>query len=349
MLVWLCCFSSAQAARIGELYTAELLVAEQSVRVAPDLVSRALQQVLIKVSGRRDSIEQAAIIDALAESSRYIQRFSYQGTQQPLATDDGREVLAHRLRIDFEHSLVDQLLASAGLRPLGSVRPGVLVWLLEERESVREFLGRDEDPVFAAMKQRARERGLPMFRPLMDLDDQRALSVGDAWGFFSNSIRQASNRYQADSILVGRLYRNSRGNWLSQWLLLKSATDIQNFDGQGAELNQHLSSAVDLAADRLFANFVGPVGELDPGTLLLEVEAVASIDDYFQITQYLQELPAVKGIKLLRLDDQRLALQLQIEGARSQLRGAIGLNNHFKALPGYNDSPADTLNYRWQR
>ncbi|MEH6474025.1 MAG: DUF2066 domain-containing protein [Halopseudomonas sp.] len=350
MLVWLVCFSSAQAARIGELYTAELLVAEQSVRVAPELVSQALQQVLIKVSGRPDSVEQPAIVEGLAESSRYIQQFSYQSTNQPLPTQDGREVLAHRLTIDFERTLVNQLLASAGLRPLGTVRPGVLVWLMEERNSQRVFLGRDEDPAFSAMKQRARERGLPVFRPLMDLDDQKALSIGDAWGFFSDSISKASNRYQADSVLVGRLYRNKKGRWLSQWLLIKSPTDIQNFDAQGAALNDHLSSAVDLAADRLFADFVATVGELDPGALLLEIEAVASIDDYFQITQYLQELPAVKGITLLQLDEDRLLLQLQIEGAASQLRGAIGLNHHFKALPDYDQTVAfGQLNYRWQR
>lgn len=350
LLLWLLGSSQVQAARIGELYTAELLVAAQSVRVAPELVSQALRQVLVKVSGRRDSIEQAVIVEALSESSRYIQQFSYQSTQQPLATEDGREVLAHRLSIDFERTLVDQLLARAGLRPLGSVRPGVLVWLLEERDTRREFLGRDEDPAFTAMKQRARERGLPMFRPLMDLDDQRALSVGDAWGFFSDSISQASSRYQADSVLVGRLYRNQQGAWISQWLLIGSSDQIDNFEGQGIALNEHLSAAVDMAADRLFANFVGPVGELDPGSLLLEIDAVASVDDYFQLTQYLHELPAVKGIKLQSIDGDRLLLQLQIEGAASQLRGAIGLSNHFKLLPSAAENPQPgLLNYRWLR
>ncbi len=349
VLVWLLLLTSVQASRMGELYSAELLVAEQSVRIAPALVSRALQQVLVKVSGRRDSIEQPAIVAALAESSRYIQKFSYQSTRQPLATDDGPELLTHRLSIDFERTLVDQLLARAGLRPLGAVRPGVLIWLLEERDTQREFLGRDEDPVFSAMKQRARERGLPVFRPLMDLEDQQALPIADAWGFFRGAISSASSRYQTESILVGRLYRNPSGDWVSQWLLLTSAEDSQSFNGQGVGLNEHLSSAVDLAADRLFANFVGPLGELDSGSVVLEIEAVASVDDYFQITQYLQELPAVKGITLQNLNDDRLLLQLQIEGAASQLRGAIGLNRRFKALPGYAGGPPTQLNYRWLR
>ncbi|MFT6916557.1 MAG: hypothetical protein ACJAWL_002897 [Motiliproteus sp.] len=358
LLVWLLLLPSAQAARVGELYSAELLVAEQSVRVDPELVSRALQQVLIKVSGRRDSIEQPSIAAELADSSRYIQRFSYQNTRQPLTTSGGRKTLGHRLTIDFEPSLVDQLLAASGLRPLGALRPGVLVWLLEERDGQREFLGRDEDPAFSAMKQRARERGVPLFRPLLDFEDQQALSTRDAWGFFSETISQASDRYQADSVLVGRLYRNAAGNWLSQWLLIKATGDIQNFESQGAGLDAHLSHAVDLAADRLFANFIGPVGEQDPGSLLLEIDALTSVDDYFQVIRYLQELPAVTGIKLRNLDDDRLLLQLQIEGAASQLRGAIGLNKNLKARPNDTSNansadnaakPQNQLNYRWQR
>ena len=339
--------ANSQAARIGGLYSAELLVAEQSVRVAPDLVGKALQQVLVKVSGRRDLLEQPAIKSALAEANRYIQQFSYQSTNQPLPTDDGREVLAHRLTIDFERTLIDQLLVSAGVRPLGSIRPGVLVWLLEERNGQREFLGSEEDPAFVAMKARAAERGLPVFRPLLDLQDQQALLVGDAWGFFTDTIAQASSRYQADSVLVGRLYRAS-GGWQSQWLLLKAEGQVENFSGGGKGLRTHLGSAVDQTADLLFVDFVASTDELDPGALLLEIDGVSSMDDYFQISAYLEELPSVKQIQLQQLDQSRLQLKLQIEGTRSQLRGALGLNHRLRALDRAELSEDGQLYYRWQ-
>ncbi len=337
---------SAQAARISGLYSAELLVAEQSAQVNPKLASLALQQVLVKVTGRQDSTEQAAIVTGLADASRYIQQFSYQSTTQTMATDNGREVLAQRLVIDFEPILVNELLASAELRPLGTIRPGVLVWMMEERNGVREFLGGDEDPAFEAMTQRARERGLPIFRPLLDMDDQRALPVGDAWGFYTDSIKRASGRYQADSILVGRLYHNAQGQWASQWLLLKADGQTQKFDGSGSAIGNHLGVAIDQAADRLFADFVAPAGALDPGNVLLEVEAVSSIDTYFQIQQFLQELPTVKGVKIQQLEGDRLILLLEINGSLSQVSGAIGLNSHFKLQPSYGYD--GWFSYRWQ-
>ncbi|WP_165840057.1 DUF2066 domain-containing protein [Motiliproteus coralliicola] len=338
---------NAQAARIGGLYSAELLVAEQSVRVAPELVSQALAQVLVKVSGRRDVTRQAAIEAAMGEANRYIQQFSYQQTNRPLPTDDGREVLAHRLKIDFERTLINQLLSDAGLRPLGTIRPGVLVWLLEERNGQREFIGDEEDPAFLAMKSRAVERGLPVFRPLLDLQDQQALSSGDAWGFFTDSIRRASSRYQADSVLVGRLYR-SGGGWRSQWLLLKGQGQRFNFDGEGSVLQNHLGSAVDQAADLLFVDFVASTDDLDPGAVLLEIDQVNSIESYFEINRYLSDLPAVKQVKLQQLDQDRLQLQLRIDGTIGQLRGALGLNKHLQPLELMQPDQPGQLFYRWR-
>lgn len=338
--------SSAQAARVSGLYTAELLVAEQPVQVDPKLVRAALGQVLIKVSGQQGQLGQPALVAGLKQASRYIQQYRYQKTQLTMETDDGRQVLAHRLVIDFEKTLVNELLASAGIRPLGTVRPGVLVWLMEERGGKRRFLGLDEDPAFVAMNQRARERGLPIFRPLLDMSDQKALPIGDAWGFFTDSIMQASERYQADSVLVGRLFRDAEGQWQSRWMLLKSSGEPQRFANTGRGFSGNLNGAVDKAADLLFADFVAPAGELDPGSLLLEIEAVTSMQSYFQIQQYLGELPAVKNSALHSLVDDRLLLRLEVDGSANQISGALGLNSAFKAVPSYETD--GRLSYRWQ-
>ncbi|MEH6652273.1 MAG: DUF2066 domain-containing protein [Motiliproteus sp.] len=328
------------------LYTAELLVAEQSVQVDPKLVKTALGQVLVKVSGQQSLLDQPELDAGLKQANRYIQQFRYQNTQVSMETDDGRQVLAHRLVIDFEKTLVNELLASAGVRPLGTVRPGVLVWLMEERRGKRRFLGLDEDPAFVAMNQRARERGLPIFRPLLDMTDQKALPIGDAWGFFTDSIIKASQRYQADSVLVGRLYRDAEGQWRSRWMLLKSSGELQNFANSGRGFSGNLSGAVDKTADLLFADFVAPAGELDPGSLLLEIEAVSSMQSYFQIQQYLGELPAVKNSALHSLVDDRLLLKLEIDGSVNQISGALGLNSAFKVVPSYETD--GRLSYRWQ-
>ena len=341
--------STIQAAQVSDLYTAQILVAEQSVKADPSLVAKAMRQVIVKVSGRKDVVTHPQIKAALADPERFTQQFSYQNTAIPMQTADGREVVAQQLRIDFIPELIDQLLDDAHVRPLGASRPGILLWIVEERGGQREYLGRDEDPVFASMLNKAEERGLPIFRPMMDLEDEQALPVSDAWGFFADSIRKASARYQSDAVLVGRIYRDNGGRWKSQWQLVWPQ-DVLSFDGNGASLELQLASAVEAAADRLFADFVKPSSGFDEGGIEMQIEGVAGLDDYFQIVNYLSELPAIRELKIQALHDDLLVLRLAVDGSLKQVQSSIALNQRFKSQLDFSGGEMDsaTLIYYWQ-
>ena len=338
----------AQAVRVTALYSTELLVAQQSMQVEPELGGRALSQVLIKVSGRQDILGAPPIQAALRAPQAYIQQFSYQSAGVSLPNEAGLEVPAQRLKIDFIAQLVDQLLNQAGYRPLGAERPGVLVWLVEERGQRREFLGREEDPAFAPMRERARQRGLPIFRPLMDLQDQNALPVADAWGFFADTVQAASMRYQADAVLVGRLYP-AGGGWQSRWMLLRNG-ERSLFDGRGVSLEDHLSAAVDQTAERVFADFVASAADGGAQGVLVEVGGVRRFDDYAAVVDYLRELSLVRAVMLSEQSADVLTLSLQLNGSLKQLQSAIALNNRFQRqsepLQPYSDAQ---LSYRWSQ
>ncbi|OMH25883.1 hypothetical protein BGP75_25565 [Motiliproteus sp. MSK22-1] len=324
-------------------------MAEQSVKADPSLVGKAMEQVLVKVSGRKDVVTHPLLRAALADSNRYIQQFSYQSTAIPMQTEDGREVLAEQLRIDFSSGLIDQLLSDANIRPLGATRPSVLLWIVEERGGNREYLGRSEDPIFTSMLNKASERGLPIYRPLMDLEDEQALPVSDAWGFFADSIRKASSRYQSDAIMVGRIYRDQAGDWKSQWQIIWPQ-EIVNFEGRGQALDSQLASAVEFAADRLFADFVKPSSGFDDGGILLQIEGVSGLDDYFQVSNYLKELPAIRDFKIHALQGEQLVLRLTIDGSVKQVQSSIALNQRFKPPVGYyQESGSNILIYHWQK
>ncbi len=341
--------NSVYAARVTNLYTAEVLVAEQSVTVDPSLAAQGLRQVIIKVSGRTDVVNNARIQTALAEPNRYIQQFSYQQTRTPVTTDTGHEVLAQKLIIEFNQVLVDQLLSEANIRPLGASRPGILVWLVEERNGQRSYIGQNEDPAFALMIEQARSRGLPLFRPLLDLQDEQALPVSDAWGFFADSIRAASARYQADAILVGRLYQE-RGGWQSDWQIFWPQHSSA-FSGQGQSLDEQLASAVETAADRLFADYVSPSSGYDEGGVQIVIQQVRGLEDYFQIRNYLHDIPAIRDIQLYGLDGDQLSLKLMVDGAVNQVKSAIGLNQRFIPQGGMSSNSQSTMviNYRWRQ
>lgn len=347
LLAW---FSSAQAGKVTDLYSADVLVAEKAVSVDPAVARQALEAVIIKVSGRRDVLNFPRLQPVLQNPLPLILKYSYQATNIPIREDQGHELLAQRLLIDFSPGLVEQRLKSAGVLPLGTTRPGVLVWLVEEKGGVREYLGREDDPVvLKAVKETAESRGLPVFRPLLDFEDENALPVSDSWGFFTDSIRQASARYQPDSILVGRLFSQS-GSWRTQWLLIWG-TEVKTFNGEGNSLTEQMEFAVNHAADTLFADFVRPAGGYGGDGVLLQVAGVQHLADYFQINSFLQGLPAIEKVTIQSLDQDQLILRLKVEGPLQQLQRSLSLNQRFVSetlLENRQAGDQPVLNYRWQ-
>ncbi len=338
--------SRAQAARVDNLYVAEQLVAEQSGDVSNSQALEALEQVLIKVSGRRDIMTQTALQAVIDNPKQFIQRFSYEATALPIQMSSGQEVVAQRLRVVFEDQLIDNLLQSAGLRPLGVVRPGLLLWLVEERGGRREYIGQSEDPALGVMLKRATERGLPIFRPLIDLEDEQNLPVGEAWGFFRESILNASQRYRADAVLVGRVFRDRKQAWRSNWQLFWHDT-VHSFDGRGQTLADQLSSAVEQSADKLFAGFVAPVGG-ESGEVELTIEALNNFSAYAQLRRYLSELPSVRTIAVRTVERERMVLALTLDGSLKQLQDKLRLYKRLKPQLDYgSDSGEPVISYRW--
>lgn len=340
----------AHGAKVSDLYTADVLVAEQSVTVEPHVARKALEQVLVKITGRRDVLNFPRLKPLLNDPLPLILKYSYEATNTPIKEEQGHQLLAQRLVVVFSQGLLDQRLRELNVRPLGNNRPGVLVWLAEEKGGAREYLGLEDDPVvLKTFRATASSRGLPVFRPLLDIEDETALPVSDSWGFFTDSIRKASARYQPDSILVGRIYSQS-GQWKTQWLLLWGGEATQ-FTGEGKTLRQQMKSTVNHVADKLFADFVKPAVAAGEDGTVIEIAGVSDLADYFQIIRFMEDLPAIDGVLLESLESDQLVLRINMVGTVQQLQRAMGLNQRLvpeQLLDSSENEGQPSLRYRWQ-
>ena len=52
--------------------------------------------------------------------------------------------------------------------------------------------------------------GLPVSLPLMDLDDNMAVTATDVWGRFADPVLKASQRYGAEMVVLGKLSPEGR-------------------------------------------------------------------------------------------------------------------------------------------
>lgn len=187
----------AHATTVVETNVARVAVDDQSTRTQNKAVKVALEIALIKLSGRPD-IGEYQQVKALTENARQYLR-SYQFNEQ-----DGQLWYV----AEFDQTQLAAFLRDAKLPLWGQRRPDTLLWLaIEDGQGDRYILGEGADPLSIDIHQYAEKRGIPVSLPLLDLTDSQALTMYDVWGLFVNRIQVASQRYGADFVMGGRLFK----------------------------------------------------------------------------------------------------------------------------------------------
>src|SRR5690606_22276740 len=120
------------------------------------------------------------------------------------------------------------------------------------------------------LHEEAKRRGVPLILPLQDLEDRLALSARDLWSMDERAVRRASERYQADSVLVGRYSSTSSGIWRSHWQLYHTLGHPV-FDLEASSLDDLLTSAVNRVADHFAGLYAITPREEGPDTTIIQL------------------------------------------------------------------------------
>jgi hypothetical protein len=330
---------SAQGVPVSDLYVADVYVTSESESQRLSGARAGLLQVLIRVSGTQAVTEDDNIRQALRNPAQYFYQFSYQSTDREFQV--GNEILQGRiLRINFEPNAIAALLRDSGFAVWGSNRPSVLLWIaVSDQNNRRLVTENDGQEVSKALAELARERGLPMLYPLMDLEDASALSVAEVWGAFLDRIDGASVRYNPDSILSGRIQPDGAGRWRGFWAYRIDGnwTRLENIAATRREL---VADIVDKLADTLAARYA--VGSAR-GVVNLRVEGIDSAEAYAAILDYLQSLAPVLDTYVANVEGTDVVFELSTEGQQQQLVEIIELDRKMALL----NASGERLLYRW--
>lgn len=235
----------------------------------------------------------------------------------------------------FDHAAVDKVLRDHGLSVWGATRPSTLAWVAVQDEGQRYLLGADSlQPVRELLSHEAKRRGLALLLPLMDLQDQQALPFADVWGGFREPILQASARYRTESVLVGRMYRTTSGEWQAQWTLLESG-QTQSWAAAGALPAEVIDEGVSGAIEVLASRYAPVVGE-QAGLLPVTIIDVRTLRDYARVTRYLKSLQQVEHVQVSRVNADQVTFELDVEGGPEAIAQTIALGNvlqRYQALP----------------
>ncbi len=256
--------------------------------------SRALEQVLIKASGDPAAVRSSGIDFGQARES--VLQFSY--TSLPDPGDPESEQL--RLETRFDPNAVNRLMQQAALPVWPLERPTTIIWVVVNDTGQRRLLSqRNDDRLLAeALQQVAKDRGVPIVLPLLDLSDQQAVDIADIWGGFPEQLQQASARYGANAVVTLRVDGTSNV-WRTRWAL-----DGAGQSGRWSTEDESLLTAVRQGMDRfageLAANqrVVSRPSTDNSGELRLRIYGIDSVTAYAQVQNYLQGLSVVKSATL---------------------------------------------------
>lgn len=334
------------AAELADLYQSQAVVANQDdqerQRVSPDI----LRQVLLKVVGDSAALNAANLTPILANVDALVERAEYQQLQETL--DDATPANQLALSLTFNESAVNQVLTNNGLPIWSKMRPDVMVWLAIDDGHTKHIVASDDETQYKkVVEQAAVQRGLPILLPIMDLQDQIQISIDDISAGLAAPIQQASQRYGAKIILLAQLTHLADDDVKIDWQsLIDGGIASEQWQTKG-KIGAALQAGIDQFTDKVSRDFTQVVTDQEQNTTstisTLEIANVRDYADYSRAMTYLGRLQYVSDLQMVSMENETLAVTLQIKGDKSVFVRTLAIE-HVIAKEG--DNADDVMRYR---
>lgn len=303
----------ANAAEVTALYTAEVPYDEQRHDGRDEAYDDALKQVLLRVSGS-ELLQDQDLYDALfPDPAVYVVQFQ-PGEDQTMF-------------VSFDGKAIEKTLRDAGQTLWGGDRPVTLVWLaVDWGQGEREIIGAvDAEPIEGEarsldrnrqLRERileiAASRGFPVVFPLLDSEDMAGVDYSDLSGGFNEPVLRASERYEVNSILIGRVRAGSAAQ--NRWTYL-FGDEQRNWSGEP-------EYAVAQIADLLAAQFA--IGGDEPMRAVdVSISGITSVDNYGQVQRIMAELNVIDSYSITEVAGDRLRYRVTAHGGAVRLARAL--------------------------
>tara|TARA_R110002111_G_scaffold236497_1_gene297749 strand:- start:55684 stop:56763 length:1080 start_codon:yes stop_codon:yes gene_type:complete len=305
------------AVQVEGLYTAQVVVDDQSQALRNKAIAVAFNLVLQKASGRTSVLQSPLLQAETPKFSSYVEQFQYQQMAD--------EQTGYLLKISFQKTAIDRFLQRLDVPVWGSNRPDILVWLSLEQAGRVQLVGADSEQWAPRLTQIALDSGLMITLPLLDLADQQAISTDNVWQASAESIELASQRYGAQQVMVARLMSSSNASKQFDWKLINTSGEY--VDALRADtLEVAFRSGLAKMSERL-ADIYAPRGSSAETELSIVLRGVNTLEQFIDVTQYLSSLDMVKKLDWKNMRIGTLELQLNISGDEAVFKKIVALNH----------------------
>lgn len=325
----------ARASATG-MYEAEVSVNSQGEADRRAGFSRALAQVLAKISGDRGAASKPGVAEELRNAAEYVRSYDYR--QDEGVSAGGAPRYSTTLVVRFDPEAVNQMAGALGVPVWPEPRPKPVLWLAIDDGSGPRLVGARQNNVAKPLTDRAVARGYRLGLPQGNAAEQAV--VGAIWRGDTAAVARASARYKPDMQLIGKLYRNN-GGWKTDWIFVDGGRVLSEWSSEQRDARQALSSGADGAADALSRRYAKAPPETGPaGDYRVVFTGIRNSEDYLRLSGYLQGLAVVRGITPLAAADDRLELELTLSTGLSGLRRMASRGGVIEPDGSEDDGPA---------
>jgi hypothetical protein len=329
---------------LTDLYEAQVTLKNRSEVVRRDGFKQALTHVLIKLSGDRKRPLQAAIQNELKQVDSLVTEYKY--LTAPSAV---QQVLS----VPFDEGAVNDLLARLQLPLWNKNRPTLLGWVMLDLKDQQTVITEDQSTEADLLEEQAKQRGLPLLFPLMDLEDLTTLTATEVINGSKEPVKKIAKRYGVKHVLVGWLLKTLNG-WQGQWRLYIAEEEMA-FNSNQPQLEEALTESINRAIDEMAKRLVTtmPVNPPPPppplwGTGALEefevlVTGVPTLQDYAKVADHLKNLAVMEDLQVLRIQPGEVKFRVTVKGGKAVLRQILSRGTLL--IPRTNK--ADETGYRY--
>ena len=272
----------------------------------------------MRVAGDQSALSGEPAKALLAEPGRLVQQYRYFSEQSVTPPE-------LKLWVRFDGDAIRRSLKQQGMSVWASERPDTLVWLAVEDRGQRYIVSADgTSDVHRQIMLAARQRGLPILFPLMDLEDQSQARFSDLWGGFFERVLAASERYSPPAVLIGRLNRSPSGGWSSRWYL-----DVLGRSNEWSDSHRQLQelarAGIDDVADILASRYAVDGSGRGGNTLSISVNGIETLAAYARINRYLSSLSSVSNVQVGLLTPAGVDYTLRADGSLEDLTRTVSI------------------------
>ena len=331
-LLLLACIPGAAAEPVN-IYSGEVTVTDQTEATRSAAIGQAFDQVLAKLSGRRQVTNVAGLSKYRNDASRYLQGFGYQRYQVPI--NPTRQFDQLRLVASFDQRYMDRVLTELRLPRWSTDRPNFQLWVALDDMGNRVLLGENEAYLRFMITDSAQRRGLPLELGAQDPADPKP-RLQDIWGGFVDGPMKIARAGGFQGVGLAAAQARA-GAWEVRWNLAAGA-DRWSFRSRGASLADAFAAGVHRAADEVAASYAIGAAAQGQWTENIDVVNLSGGHEYTRCINYLQSLSLVSRVDVVEAQGARVRFRLELNAApeyffdrlrRNQVLASLG-----SQLPG---------------